>query len=315
MNTGFYTNPIFLEHDTGSHPENANRLRAITEKLKSEGIMNKLKLQLGRPATIQELKMVHSERLILDFEAASENGAINLHTPDCIISQQTYNAAIHAVGSVIDGVIEVAERRFDNAFCAVRPPGHHAENDHAMGFCFFNNIALAAEFLCSKMGFKRVLIFDFDVHHGNGTQHFFEERDDVYFVSMHQDPRTCYPGTGYANEMGKGLGAGYTMNVPVLEGTEDEEYLKIFYDKVYPKMEEYKPEFVLVSAGFDAHKDDPLASLNLTEYTYKILTIEIKKLADRFAEGRIISMLEGGYNLNALSSSVWEHLNILQSEY
>tara|TARA_B100000945_G_scaffold301906_1_gene285074 strand:- start:1888 stop:2835 length:948 start_codon:yes stop_codon:yes gene_type:complete len=314
MNTGFYTNPIFLKHDTGSHPENANRLRAIKDKLESDGILEKLKLQVGRPATIKELKMMHSEKLIFDVEAASESGARNLHTPDCIISSQTYNAALYAVGSVIEGAIEVAERRLDNAFCAVRPPGHHAENDYAMGFCFFNNIALAAEFLCSEMGFKRALIFDFDVHHGNGTQHLFEERDDVFFISMHQDPRTCYPGTGYADERGKGAGSGYTLNVPVLAGTGDEEYLQIFYDKVLPKMEEYKPDFILVSAGFDAHIDDPLAALNLTENAYIVLTTELKKLAEKFAEGRIISMLEGGYHLNALSSSVREHLNILQSE-
>jgi len=314
MNTGFYTNPIFLEHDTGSHPENSNRLRAITDKLESEGVLKELKLQSGRPATIQELKMVHSEKLIYDVEAASESGARNLHTPDCVISSQTYNAALYAVGSVIEGAVKVAERRFDNAFCAVRPPGHHAENDYAMGFCFFNNIALAAEFLCSEMGFKRVLIFDFDVHHGNGTQHLFEERGDVYFVSMHQDPRTCYPGTGYADERGKGEGAGYTLNVPVMAGTRDEEYLQIFFDQVHPKMEEYKPDFILVSAGFDAHRDDPLASLNLTEHAYVVLTIELKKLAERFAEGRIMSMLEGGYDLNALSSSVKDHLDILRSE-
>jgi len=179
MNTGFYTNPIYLEHDTGAQPENANRLRAIQEKLESEGLLERLILQSGRSATSQEIKLLHSEKLISAVEAAAESGARTLHTPDCIISPQTFNAAAHAVGSVLDGVIEVAERRLDNAFCAVRPPGHHADYDSALGFCFFNNIALAAEFLTREMGFKRVLIFDFDVHHGNGTQHFFEERADI----------------------------------------------------------------------------------------------------------------------------------------
>ena len=152
------------------------------------------------------------------------------------------------------------------------------------------------------------------MHHGNGTQHLFEQREDVYFVSMHQDPRTCYPGTGYADEKGKGAGTGFTLNVPVLAGTGDDEYLHIFYDQVFPKMEEYKPDFILVSAGFDAHRDDPLASLNLTEHAYRVLTGELKKLANMFSKGRIISMLEGGYDLNALSSSVLEHLSIFQSE-
>ncbi len=268
MNTGFYTNPIFLEHDTGSHPENANRLRAISDRLESEGMLEKLKPQSGRPATTEELKMLHTDKLISEVEAASESGARNLHTPDCVISPQTYNAALYAVGSVLDGVVEVAERRFDNAFCAVRPPGHHAENDYAMGFCFFNNIALAAEFLSSELGFKR----------------------------------------------GKGAGSGYTLNVPVLPGMGDEEYLQTFYDQVQPKLEEYRPDFILVSAGFDAHRDDPLAALNLTEQTFSKLTFELKQLAERHAGGRIMSMLEGGYDLNALSSSVREHLTILQSE-
>ncbi|MDC0151961.1 histone deacetylase [Deltaproteobacteria bacterium] len=314
MNTGFYTNPIYLEHDTGSHPENANRLRAIQEKLESEGLLERLILQSGRPATTQELKLLHSEKLISAVEAAAESGARTLHTPDCIISAQTFNAAAYAVGSVLDGVIEVAERRLDNAFCAVRPPGHHAENDSAMGFCFFNNIALAAEFLTREMEFKRVLIFDFDVHHGNGTQHFFEERADIFFVSIHQDPRTSFPGTGFAHERGSGGGTGFTLNVPVPPGMGDEEYLQIFYDQVQPKLEEYKPDFVLVSAGFDAHRDDPLASLNLTKRTFRELTRELKQLAEQYAGGRIMSLLEGGYDLTALSSCVQEHLLILHTE-
>ena len=314
MNTGFYTNPIYLRHDTGTHPENANRIRAIHEKLESEGLLEKCKLQLGRPATSQEVKMLHTEKLISALESASVSGAGMLHSPDCVISAQTFNAALFAVGSVLDGTLEVAERRLDNAFCAVRPPGHHAENDAAMGFCFFNNIALAAEFLTRKMGFQRVLIFDFDVHHGNGTQHFFESRADIFYVSMHQDPLTCFPGTGFAHERGSGVGTGFTLNVPVPPGMEDEDYLQTYYAQVKPKFIEYHPDFVLVSAGFDAHRDDPLASLNLTERTFQELTKELKLLAEQSAGGRILSILEGGYDLNALSSSVREHLMILQSE-
>ena len=158
------------------------------------------------------------------------------------------------------------------------------------------------------------LIFDFDVHHGNGTQHFFEERADIYFASIHQDPRTSFPGTGFAHERGSGGGAGFTLNVPVPPGMGDEEYLQIFYDQVQPKLEEYKPDFVLVSAGFDAHRDDPLASLNLTERTFRELTRELKQLAEQYAGGRIMSLLEGGYDLNALSSCVQEHLLILHAE-
>ena len=314
MKTGLYTNPIFLEHNTGQHPENANRLRAILDKLESDKLMGKFKVEAGRTATSAEIKMLHTEKLISEVETASESGAQTLHTRDCVISAQTYKASLHAVGSVLDAALEVAERRLDNAFCAVRPPGHHAEFDTAMGFCFFNNIALAAEFLSREMGFQRILIIDFDVHHGNGTQHFFEERSDIFFVSMHQDPRTCYPGTGFAKENGRGVGTGYTLNVPVPPGIEDTEYLQIFSTDVKPKLEEYNPDFVLISAGFDAHRDDPLASLNLTESTFKKLSFELKRLAEQTAGGRILSMLEGGYDLNALSSCVSEHLQILASD-
>ena len=314
MKTGLYTNPIFLEHNTGQHPENANRLRAILDKLESDKLMGKFKVEAGRTATSAEIKMLHTEKLISEVETASESGAQTLHTRDCVISAQTYKASLHAVGSVLDAALEVAERRLDNAFCAVRPPGHHAEFDTAMGFCFFNNIALAAEFLSREMGFQRILIIDFDVHHGNGTQHFFEERSDIFFVSMHQDPRTCYPGTGFAKENGRGVGTGYTLNVPVPPGIEDAEYLQIFSTDVKPKLEEYNPDFVLISAGFDAHRDDPLASLNLTESTFKKLSFELKRLAEQTAGGRILSILEGGYNLNALSSCVSEHLQILASD-
>ena len=314
MKTGLYTNPIFLEHNTGQHPENANRLRAILDKLESDKLMGKFKVEAGRTATSAEIKMLHTEKLISEVETASESGAQTLHTRDCVISAQTYKASLHAVGSVLDAALEVAERRLDNAFCAVRPPGHHAEFDTAMGFCFFNNIALAAEFLSREMGFQRILIIDFDVHHGNGTQHFFEERSDIFFVSMHQDPRTCYPGTGFAKENGRGVGTGYTLNVPVPPGIEDTEYLQIFSTDVKPKLEEYNPDFVLISAGFDAHRDDPLASLNLTESTFKKLSFELKHLAEQTAGGRMLSILEGGYDLNALSSCVSEHLQILASD-
>lgn len=314
MKTGFYTNPIYLEHDTGSHPENANRLRAILERLESEDLMGKFKVESGRPASSAEIQMLHTEKLVSDVEAAAESGAQTLHTSDCVISSQTYNAALHAVGSVLDAALEVAERRLDNAFCAVRPPGHHAEFDSAMGFCYFNNIALAAEFLSREMGFQRVLIVDFDVHHGNGTQHFFEERADIFYVSLHQDPRTCFPGTGFAEERGRGAGTGYTLNVPVPPGMEDVEYLQCFYTEVKPKLTEYNPDFVLISAGFDGHRDDPLASLNLTESTFRELSLELKGLAEQTAGGRILSMLEGGYDLNALSSCVREHLLILAAD-
>ena len=314
MNTGFYSHPIFLEHDTGSHPENAERLRAIRNRLESDRILENLELRPGRQATSGEIAMLHNETLFDEVRQASEEGMRTLHSPDCIVSEKTFSAALQAVGSVLEAVEEVSEQRLDNAFCAVRPPGHHAERDQAMGFCFFNSIALAAEYLTRRLGYRRVLIFDFDVHHGNGTQHLFEERDDVFFVSTHQDPRSCYPGTGYARETGRGPGRGFTRNLPLPPWTEDAAYLDQVEHQLLPLLIEYAPDFILVSAGFDAHRDDPLASLNLTERAFSSLTSRLKQQALESAEGRLVSILEGGYELEALSLCVSEHLKVLSSD-
>ena len=314
MNTGFYSHPLFLEHDTGSHPENAERLIAIRNRLESERILENLKLRPGRQATSGEIAMLHNETLFDEVRQASEEGMRTLHSPDCIVSEKTFSAALQAVGSVLEAVEEVSEQRLDNAFCAVRPPGHHAERDQAMGFCFFNSIALAAEYLTRRLGYRRVLIFDFDVHHGNGTQHLFEERDDVFFVSTHQDPRSCYPGTGYARETGRGPGSGFTRNLPLPPWTEDAAYLDQVEHQLLPLLIEYAPDFILVSAGFDAHRDDPLASLNLTERAFNSLTSRLKQQALESAEGRLVSILEGGYELEALSLCVSEHLKVLSSD-
>ena len=258
--------------------------------------------------------MLHNETLFDEVRQASEEGMRTLHSPDCIVSGKTFSAALQAVGSVLEAVEEVSEQRLDNAFCAVRPPGHHAERDQAMGFCFFNSIALAAEYLTRRLGYRRVLIFDFDVHHGNGTQHLFEERDDVFFVSTHQDPRSCYPGTGYARETGRGPGSGFTRNLPLSPWTEDAAYLDQVEHQLLPLLIEYAPDFILVSAGFDAHRDDPLASLNLTERAFSSLTSRLKQQALESAEGRLVSILEGGYELEALSLCVSEHLKVLSSD-
>lgn len=314
MSTGFYTNPIYLTHDTGAHPENASRLRAIEQHLEAEGVLSRLQTRSGRPAEAHEVNLLHTRKHIDRLEDAASGGATMLDTPDCVVSPGTYEAALHAVGAVLDAVVEVSDRQLDNAFCAVRPPGHHAERDHAMGFCFFNNIALAAEFLARELGYSRIAIVDFDVHHGNGTQHLFEERPDVLFISTHQDPRTCYPGTGFAKEQGTGQGTGYTVNVPLPAGTEDEEYLHHFRTMVLPVLEDYQPQFVLVSAGFDAHRDDPLASLNLTERSYRELSHALVQVAEQYAGGRLVSLLEGGYDLRALSTSVREHVSVLMGE-
>ena len=180
-----------------------------------------------------------------------------------------------------------------------------------MGFCFFNNVAIAAEFLRKNLRYQRILIFDFDVHHGNGTQHLFEETAQVLYASTHQDPRTCYPGTGFAHETGFGLGKGFTLNFPMPPGTSDEKYLEFFHNRIIPQFKEYKPDFILLSAGFDGHIRDPLAMLNLTENCYREITKTMRTLAEKFAAGRIVSLLEGGYDLEALALSVEAHIQEL----
>ncbi len=311
MATGFYTNTIYLEHDTGNHPENADRLRAIDKHLRYSGLLNALEVRPGRTAELKEIEMLHSKRHIDSVQEAVELGRGRLGTPDCVISPGTFGAALHAVGAVLDSVCQVADGKLDNAFCAVRPPGHHAEHDSAMGFCFFNNVAIAAEFLRTHFGYQKILIFDFDVHHGNGTQHLFEENAQVLYASTHQDPRTCYPGTGYANETGFGLGKGFTLNFPMPPGTSDEKYLEFFHNRIIPQFEEYKPDFILLSAGFDGHIRDPLAMLNLTENCYREITKTMRTLAEKFAGGRMVSLLEGGYDLEALALSVEAHIQEL----
>jgi acetoin utilization deacetylase AcuC-like enzyme len=218
-------------------------------------------------------------------------------------------AAYLAAGGALAAVDAIQSGQVDHVFCAVRPPGHHAEAGRAMGFCLFNNVAVAARYVQKKHGLKNVLIVDWDVHHGNGTQHSFEEDPSVLFFSTHQYPH--YPGTGRATERGKGSGEGFTINVPMEPGQGDDEYRAIFLKYLVPVAEKFKPEFVIISAGFDAHKDDPLANMCLTEEGYSELTRIVAGIAKRHAGGRILSSLEGGYNLSALAASVDAHIQAL----
>jgi len=314
MKTGLFYDPIFLRHDTGSHPENAGRLSAIMDKLKEDRLLERVEQRTSRAATEKEISSVHGVEYMRHVEEAALTGQAYLDTPDCVLSEQTYDVALHAAGALLDAVGDVIQGRMDNAFVACRPPGHHAERSRAMGFCYFNNIAIAADFLLREAGLERVLIFDFDVHHGNGTQHTFEERKDVYFCSMHQHPRTLYPGTGYAEERGRGEGLGYTQNLPMLPFSTDQDYLSVFDNLILPRFREYKPEMILLSAGFDAHRDDPLAMINLTQEGFDGLARRMKGLAQEFCKGRIVSVLEGGYNTQRLSECVSSHISILQAD-
>jgi acetoin utilization deacetylase AcuC-like enzyme len=236
---------------------------------------------------------------------APTNGRVSLD-PDTSMSPGSLTAAYLAAGGALVAVDAIMSRQVDHVFCAVRPPGHHAEAGRAMGFCLFNNVAIAARYVQKKHGLKRVLIVDWDVHHGNGTQHSFEDDPSVLFFSTHQYPH--YPGTGRESERGRGAGEGFTLNVPMDAGEGDEEYRAIFQKSLVPAADAFKPEFVIISAGFDAHKDDPLASMGLTEEGYADLTGIVAGIAKRHAGGRILSSLEGGYHLTSLAASVDRHI-------
>ena len=250
--------------------------------------------------------MLHSEDLFEQVRQASEEGRQNLQSPDCVVSEQTFSAALQAVGSVLEAVEEVAERRLDNAFCAVRPPGHHAERDQAMGFCFFNNIALAAEYLTRNLGYKRVLIFDFDVHHGNGTQDLLWNEPRALTITSHQMP--LWPGTGRPEERGK---YDNVLNLPLPPNSDGSYMRSIYREKVFPKIRSFRPDLILLSAGFDAHIDDPLAELKWEVDDFAWITREVCNLATDFCSSRVVSILEGGYNLDALAACTKAHIENL----
>lgn len=312
--TGLVYNDIYLNHDTGPHhPETAKRLIAIIESLRTTGLLEKLLPIESEPAKRDIIAFCHEPDYIDEFERDVTNASPFIHTPECPLSPDTFEAARYAVGGVLKGVDKVLEGRVENCFCAVRPPGHHAERSRAMGFCYFNNVAIAATYLQKQHDIERIMIIDWDVHHGNGTQHIFEENPSVFYISLHQDPSSCYPGTGWSQETGSGKGKGYTLNFPMPPGSSDNEYLKAM-EHIEQTMDHFKPQFVLISAGFDAHMADPLAHIRLTKKGYESLTRSIKNIAESHAKGRIVSVLEGGYNMEALKESLEAHITVLMEE-
>ena len=308
--TGLVYHPAYLEHDMGGgHPESPNRLRAIVQQLEQSGTMARLTKIVPRKAEDEWIMKIHSSNYVAALNRQTPtSGRVSLD-PDTSMSPGSLHAAYLAAGGALSAVDAIMENHVDHAFCAVRPPGHHAEAGRAMGFCLFNNVAIAARYVQEKYRVTRVLIVDWDVHHGNGTQHSFEDDPSVLFFSTHQYPH--YPGTGRGTERGTGAGMGFTINVPMMAGEGDEEYHAIFLKSLVPAADTFKPEFVIISAGFDAHKDDPLASMGLTEAGYADLTNIVADIAKRHANGRILSSLEGGYNLSTLASSVDAHIRTL----
>jgi acetoin utilization deacetylase AcuC-like enzyme len=305
MSTLYFTHPIFLDHETGlGHPESADRLRAIDRALAGPGFAALVRKPAPK-ADLDRVRLVHTDHLIQRVFAMIPREGFGYIDADTILSPESADAALHAVGAACAAVDAVFAKEACNAFCAIRPPGHHAEPDRAMGFCLFNNAAIAAQHARQRHGIKKAAILDFDVHHGNGTQAAFEKNPDVLYASTHQSP--WYPGTGRATE----TGVGNILNVPLTAGSGSREFRAAMTDKILPSIDRFAPELVVISAGFDAHKDDPLGDLRFSEDDYAWATTELMKLADKHAAGRVVSVLEGGYDLAALGRSVAAHVAAL----
>jgi acetoin utilization deacetylase AcuC-like enzyme len=307
-----YTNSIFYRHDTGvGHPETARRIDAAMNGVDRAGVNEQVIRDADiHPDTGRIIAKVHSHDYERELEEACRAGYRLFHSLDNPISSSTFAAARAAVATSLDAADDIWRRgESKRAFVVARPPGHHAERAEAMGFCFFNTIACVAEWLREQEGIERVFIFDFDVHHGNGTQSLFEERDDVFYASMHRYP--FYPGTGAASEIGTGKGRGFTKNIPFDAGTGDAQYLRAVEDEIVRIIDDYHPNAILLSSGFDAHRRDPLGGMKVTESAYGEITRRVVETAERHCGGRVLSLLEGGYDMEALAASVAEHVTAM----
>ena len=307
MSTLLYTHPACLEHDPGSHhPESAARLRAVLEALE-ESAFARLERREAPEAAIEDLCRVHPRRHVERLlRAVPKSGHVGIDA-DTIMSPRSGEAALRAAGAVVAAVDSVITREADNAFCAVRPPGHHAEPERAMGFCLFNNIAVGALHARAAHGLERIAVIDFDVHHGNGTQAAFETDERLLYASTHQYP--LYPGTGAASE----TGVGNVVNVPLRPLSGSSQFRTGMSQRILPALDDFRPELVMISAGFDGHRRDPLAQLMLEEADYVWITERLIEIAHRHAGGRLVSALEGGYDLSALGASVAAHIRVLMS--
>jgi acetoin utilization deacetylase AcuC-like enzyme len=308
--TLLYTDPIFLEHDTGQHPETAERLRAIGTMLDETGLRGRCAAGQFAPLDAAELRSVHTPRLVERVLQTAEAGGGHLDA-DTIVSPASYNVGLAATGACVAAVDAVLAGTGRTALCLVRPPGHHATPTHSMGFCLFNNIAVAARHARVKHGLNRILIVDWDVHHGNGTQDVFYEDPSVFFLSIHRYGQGFYPGSGAADETGAGAGLGTTLNVPIHYGTARKEFHDRFEQALHTAAGEIKPELILISAGFDAHRLDPIGNLGLDAEDFATLTKRVRAIADAHAGGRLVSCLEGGYHWQATADSVRAHLEAL----
>ncbi len=305
MTTCIFTSNSSIKHDTGpGHPECPERIPAILNGLKKIQSQKLIWKEIGS-FDEKYIELTHSKKYLEKINQSFPKEDLVFLDGDTVVSKGSKKAAYDAVGAIINAIDVVMNQEFDNAFCVVRPPGHHAEKEQAMGFCIFNNVAVGATYLLEKYKLNKVAIIDFDVHHGNGTQDIFYNEKKVLYISSHQFP--FYPGTGSKDEIGK---FNNILNIPLKAGMVSEEFFNS-YKEVYEKLNEFRPQFILLSAGFDAHKNDPLANVNLESKDYYILTKEIMKIAKKVCDNKIVSILEGGYNLSAIQESAKYHVEAL----
>ena len=305
MKTGLITSDTYQNHNTGDgHPEKIDRVTVVIDNFKK---LDNKNLIWKKPSKFNRslLEITHNSDYINFVEKSFPEKGLSFLDGDTIVSPGSKDATLDAVGSIITAIDGVQNKDFNNAFCAVRPPGHHAEKNKAMGFCIYNNVAVGANYLINKYKLKKIAIIDFDVHHGNGTQDIFYDNEKVLYISTHQYP--YYPGSGTNDEKGK---HNNILNIPLPAGTTSEEYLNA-YESVLNKIKEFKPEFILLSAGFDAHKDDPLAQLQLESKDFYNITKRTLELSKQYCDGKVVSILEGGYDLLALQESTEMHVKAL----
>jgi acetoin utilization deacetylase AcuC-like enzyme len=308
MASGYVYDPVYLEHDLRGHPENQQRLRTILRVLEEQRMLPRLVSIPAEAVTMERLTRCHDPRYVEHVRDMARQGGGHLDM-DTYVRPASYDAALLAAGGLVEATRAVLDGEVDNAFALVRPPGHHALRARGMGFCLFNNVAVAARYALSERGLDRVLIVDFDVHHGNGTQDEFEADPSVIYISTHQYPH--YPGTGYFSETGTGPGQGSVVNVPLGGGVGDEGFARIFDEIVSPVAWRFQPQLILVSAGYDAHWDDPLAYMQLSIGGYTAIARALEDLAGELCDGRLVFTLEGGYHLEALAYSVLNTFGVL----
>jgi acetoin utilization deacetylase AcuC-like enzyme len=302
--TGYITHPDCLKHDMGAgHPESPARLRAIEDQLIASGLMPFLQHHDAPLVTFEQLTRVHAPRYVETVQATAPTEGLAYLDPDTAMNPFTLNAALRAAGAVVLATELVLERKVENAFCSIRPPGHHAESARAMGFCLFNNVAVGVAHAIEKFGLNRVAVADFDVHHGNGTEEIFRDDPRVMLCSTFQHPFYPHCGAESGNE--------HIINVPLPAGTDGEAFRKAVAERWLPALERFQPEMLFISAGFDAHREDDMAMFKLSEPDYAWVTQQLKDVAERHAQGRIVSVLEGGYELHALGRSVAAHIKVL----